>query len=61
MKSALMHGPWVVVVYFHIHTLATRPDLDPNFRLWLIASLATMGLSLLLDVFDVFEYQRQQK
>ena len=57
---ALMHGPLIPVVYFHCHILCSRGNLDPNFKNWLIASILTISLVLIIDATDVLKYQRQQ-
>jgi len=57
---ALMHGPLIPIVYFHCYTLCSRENLDPNFRNWVIASIVTISLVLIIDATDLVKYQRQQ-
>ena len=56
----LMHGPWIPMAYVHCHALFQRSDLDPNFKMWLVASLTVTCVSLIIDALDVAKYKREQ-
>lgn len=54
------HIFWVpMVIWFAIR--AGQPDVDGSFSVWLVAVVVLNGLSLVLDVLDVYRYWRGER
>ena len=51
----LMHGSWVPMFVLQLIVLFSG-DPTGNFQVWLIASTAVTGISLVIDVADVVSY-----